>query len=246
MDDFLIALPGFLFSSISALPLALGTLAAAIHLRAGVRPAYLRNLAGSIAAGVVVLLLLWGSLFGSDLSSSSTAGLIFLFAPIYAAAAQGIVYAISAAVVRLSQTSETISLPARKALLAPLVMLVVLLFGLLKTSVEGNDLAVAERSSNPATLHRLFNDSRAGKADSFGVPLFLAQNPNVPPDILVELAKHEHTAVRAQVAQNPQTPEEVVASLRHESASVVRNLAATRLEPNKALQATPKNGAPEL
>lgn len=177
MDTLLIALPGFLLSSISALPLALGTLAAACYLRAGARPAYLRNLAGSIAAGVVVLLLLWGSLFGNDLSGSSTAGLIFLFAPIYAAAAQGIVYGISAAVVRKSPTLEEISLPARRALLAPVVMLAVLLFGLLKTSVGGNDLAVAERASNPDTLHRLFEDSRTGKADSFGVPLFPSSEP---------------------------------------------------------------------
>lgn len=246
MDAFLIALPGFLLSSISALPLALGTLAAARHLRAGARPAYLRNLAGSIAAGVVVLLLLWGPLFGNDLSGSSTAGLIFLFAPIYAAAAQVILYGISATVVKKQPTPETISLPARKVLLIPVAMLVVLLFGLLKTSVGGNDLAVAERASNPDTLHRLFEDSRNGKADSFGVPLFLAQNRNVPPDILVKLAKHEHPAVMAQVVQNPQTPEEVVASLRYDSASFVRDLAKKRLGPNKALQATPKSGAPEL
>jgi hypothetical protein len=246
MEALLIALPGFLLSSISALPLALGTLAAARHLRVGARPAYLRNLAGSIAAGATVLLLLWGSLFGNDLSSSSTAGLIFIFAPIYAAVAQAIVYGISAAVVRKSPAQAPISLSRGKALLLPLIMLVVLLVGLLKTSVAGNDLAVAERASNPDTLHRLFEDSLTGKADSYGVPLFLAQNRNVPPDILVELAKHEHRAVRAQVAQNPKTPEGVVKNLRYDSDSCVRDLAEKRLGPNKALQATPKSGAPEL
>lgn len=244
MDVFLIALPTFLLNSISALPLALGTLAAARHQRAGTRSAYFRNLAGSIAAGVVVLFLLWGSLFGNDLSSSSTAGLIFLFAPIYAVVAQGLFYGICAAVLSKPPTPEAISLTARKALLFPVVMLLVLLFGLVKASVDNNDLAVAERASNPDTLHQLFENSRNGKADSFGVPLFLAQNQNVPPDILVELAKHEHLAVRAQVVQNPQTPVEVVAKLRYDSASLVRDLAEKRLEPNKALQATPKSGAP--
>jgi hypothetical protein len=238
MDSLLIALPGLLLSLISALPLGLGTLAALRHLRSGARSAYLRNLSGSIAAGLVVLALLWGSLFGDDLSSSSTAGLVFLFAPIYAAAAQGIVYGIGASVIKQSTIPEAISLPARRALLVPVLMLAVLLFGLVKISVGGNDLAVAERASNPDTLHRLFEESRTGKADSFGVPLFLAQNRKTPSDILVELAKHEHPAVRAQVAQNPQTPEEVVESLRNDCASFVREFVEKRLGPNKALQPT--------
>lgn len=244
MDALLIALPSFLLSSLSALPLAIGIIAAARHMRAAAWPAYLRNLAGSIAAGVVALFLLWGSLFGNALSSSSTAGLIFIFVPIYAAAAQSIVYGISAAVVGKSSTNpEAISSPARKTLLAPVLMLAVLLFGLLKITVGGNDLAVAEQASNPEILQRLFEESRTGKADSFGVPLFLAQNHNVSPDILVKLAKHEHPAVRAQVAQNPRTPEEVVASLRNDCVLFVRELVEKRLEPNKALQlAQPPSG----
>jgi hypothetical protein len=57
METLLIALPKLLLSSISALPLLLGMLVSGRHLRAGARSAYLRNLAGSIAAGIVVLLL---------------------------------------------------------------------------------------------------------------------------------------------------------------------------------------------
>lgn len=246
MDSLLIALPGFLFSSISALPLGLGVLAAVRHKRASARAAYLRNLNASIAAGAVILLLLWGSLFGDDLSSSSTAGQIFLFAPIYAAAAQGIVYGISTAAIGKSAAPETISLSSRRAILVPLSMLIVLMAGLLKTSVEGNELAVAERASNPETLQRLFEQSLTGEADSFGVPLFLAQNPNTPPEILAKLSKHAHPSVRVHVAQHPMTPIDIVSSMGNDCASFVRKAVENRLGPNKALQPTPKCGAAEL
>lgn len=246
MDSILIALPGLLISSISALPLGLGLLAAKRHMRAGARVAYLSNLNGSIAAGVVILLLLWGSLFGNDLSSSSTAALIFLFAPIYAAAAQGIVYGISRAAIGKSTSSTTISTSLKRAILVPLSLLLVLLFGLLKTSAEGNELAVAERGSNPDTLQHLYEQSLTGEVDSFGVPLFLAQNPNTPPEILAELSKHRHPAVRVQVAQHTKTPKEIVYSLRNDCASFVRKAVEKRLGPNKALQPTPKCGAAEL
>lgn len=237
MEAFLIALPGFLFSSISALPLALGTLAAGRHLRAGTRLAYLRNLNGSIAAGGVALLLLWGSLFGDDLSSSSTAALIFLFVPIYAAAAQGIVYCITTVAVRNSAPTEDLSPTTRRAFLLPLAMLGILMFGLITNSMGSNDMTVAERSSDPTTLRGLFDDSRSGKADPFSVPLFLTQNPNTPTDILVELAKHGHPAIRAQVVQHVNTPEQVVEGMRNDCAGVIRRLVEERLGPNKALQA---------
>lgn len=239
MDTILIALPKLLLSSISALPLALGTIAAVRHMRAGTRSAYLRNLIASIAAGAVALALLWGSLFGDDLSSSSTASLIFLFAPIYAAVAQGIVFGIGAVVVRKSPTPEAISPLARRAMLVPLFMLAVLMFGLIKTSAHGNDFAVAERASDPKTLQRLFEKSRTGEADSFGVPLFLAQNDNTPPEILSELAKHDHRAVRAKVALHPRTPQHVVAALRNDCEAFIRKIVEERLGPNNALQPAP-------
>jgi hypothetical protein len=238
MDTILIALPGLLFSSISALPLVLGVIAAMRHLRAATRYAYLRNLIASTAAGAAALALLWGSLFGNDLSASSTAALIFAVAPFYAAIAQGIAYGIAAAAFRKPATPQAISLSARSAMLVPLLLLAILMFGLIKSSVHGNDLAVAERASDPKTLQRLFEQSRIGKADPFGVPLFLAQNPATPPEILSELAKHEHPAVRAQVASNPRTPEQVVASLRNDCASFVRKAVVQRLGPSNTPEPT--------
>lgn len=245
MDVFLIALQKFALLSISGLPLGLGTLAAVRHLRAGAWKAYLCNLAASIAAGTVTLFLLWGSFFGDDLSSSSTASVVFVIAPIYAAVAQGIVYSIAKVVLRNRPMAEAISQPVRKALLLPVFMLVVLLFGLLKISTENNDLSVAGRATNPQTLHRLLDDSRTGKADSFGVPLMLAQNPNAPPEILVELAKHKDTAIRAQVAQNPQTPLDAVGCLRFDSASIVRELASKRLASSQTAQQTQQTQQPQ-
>jgi hypothetical protein len=238
MDAFLIALPGLLLTSVSALPLGLGTLAAARHMPADTRSNYFRNLNASIAAGTVVLFLLWGSLFGEDLSSSSTAALIFVFAPIYSAAAQGIVYGITAVTLRKSGDPEAISSAARRAIVIPVCMFALLMAGLLKISAEGNDLAVAERSANPQVLHHLFEQSRSGEADAFGVPLFLAQNPNTPPEILVELAKHTHPAVRVHVAQHPMTPNETVAGLSNDCSSFVRKSVENRLGPNNALQPT--------
>jgi hypothetical protein len=238
MDTFVVTLPALLLSSVSALPLGIGLLAAARHLRADRRSAYLRNLHGSIAAGAVVLLVLWGPLFGDDLSGSSTAALIFLFAPVYAAAAQGVVYGISAAATRRAAAPGTISSFSRGAILIPLSMLAVLTTGLVTTAVVGNDLAVAERGWNAGTLHRLFARSQAGDADSFGVPLMLTQNPNTPPEILVELAKHSRPVVRVHVAKHPRTPDEVVAGLGNDCSSFVRNAVRKRLGSTEAPPAT--------
>ena len=239
MDAVFVALPELLFSSISALPLALGTIAAVRHLRAGSRSAYFRHLAASMAAGAVALALLWSSLFGDNLSKSSTAGLIFAVAPIYAALAQGVVYGLAAALFKKSTAPKAISPAARVALLVPLLMLAVLMFGLVKSTAHGNDSALAERASDPETLQRLFEKSRTGEADAFGVPLFLAQNSDTPPGILRELARHDHPAVRAQVARNPSSPEQVVAALRYDCASFVRKIVVERLGPDNALQPAP-------
>jgi hypothetical protein len=240
MDFFWVVLQKIAFLSISGLPLGLGTLAAVRHLRAGAWKACLCHLAASIAAGAATLFLLWGSFFGDDLSSSSTASLAFVIAPVYAAVAQGIVYRVAKFVLRNRPMGEEVSGPVRKALLLPLLMLVVLLFGMLKIATANNDLSVAERSTNPQTLHRLLDDSRTGKADSFGVPLMLAQNRNAPPEILAELAKHKDTAVRAQVALNPKTPLDVVVCMRFDGASMVRELASKRLASSQTEQQSPQ------
>ncbi len=229
IEFILVMIPGFLFTLISVLPLGFGLLVAVHHLRRGVRIMYLRNLYGSIAAGIVALLLLFGSLFGDDLSSSSTAALIFLFVPVYATLALGVVYGISALLLGKPETTESISSVKRKLILIPITILLILIVGILKNSLQGNDRAIAYGASNSDILVQLYNKSLHGEADSFSIPLGLTQNPNTPPEILRQLATHEHRAIRTKVVQHKSTPIDVVSSLRNDSNLCVRKAVSRRL-----------------
>ncbi|HEV8256499.1 MAG TPA: hypothetical protein VGR42_05925 [Casimicrobiaceae bacterium] len=165
-----ILLPGLLLMSISTVPLALGTIAAALHLRKGKTGPYLRNLSGSTAVGLVALGLLFGSLFGSDPPSSSTAGLIFLFAPLYSAVALGFGYGMAALAHRMAAksaeaigTKVLITTRSRRFVWVPVAMLCILMFGIIKDSVQHSDLAIAEHASNPETLQWVFEAVAKGK-----------------------------------------------------------------------------------
>jgi hypothetical protein len=232
-----IILPGLTLKLISTLPLALGTLAAIRHLLAGRTGPYVRNLCGAIAAGVVTLGLLWSSLFGGNLSNSSTAGLIFLWVPIYSAAALLVGYLMGVTIVRASHSSDekngaSPSIPAgkRKLIWIPVAMFMIVTFGITSYSILHNDLSVAEDASHPETLRYVFEKAATGKADTFGVPLFLAQNPNAPADVLEKLSKSNEPQVRAFVATNPNTPVSIVASLRGDCADYVRKAVRERLK----------------
>lgn len=239
MDAISAALPLLLFSSLSALPLALGSFFAVRHLRAGSPSAYYQHLGASIGAGAVALALLCSSMFGDNLSRSSTAGLIFAVAPFYAAIVQGMVYAIGAAVFRKSAIPKPIPAAARLAVLFPLLMLAVLLFGLAKTSIHGNESTIAERTAAPRTMRQLLDKSRTGELDSFSIALHLAQNPHAPAALLSELASYEHAVVRAHVAHNPNTPAQVMAILRDDCEAYVRKIVVERLGPGNPLAAAP-------
>jgi hypothetical protein len=112
----------------------------------------------------------------------------------------------------------------------PVAIVAVLLFGMFRHSIQHNDLTVAERASNPDTLHYVYDKSLRGDADSFGIPLFLGQNPNTPADILADLAKHQHSSVRIFVARHPNTPVEVLARLTDDCDPLVRKTAKERLK----------------
>lgn len=233
-----ILLPGLASMLASVVPLALGTFMAVFRLRKREAGPYVRNLWGSTVAGLVVLVLLFGSLFGKDLSSSSTAGLIFLFAPIYSAIALAVGYGMGAVVYRKSvkrvaaeATPGLISINSRRFVWVPVAMLGVLLFGIVKYSVQYNDLAVAEQASNPETLQWVYERAAKGEADPFGVPLFLAQNPNTPGDILDQLSRHEHASVRTFVVRHPNTSLSVVARMSNDCDALVRKEVQERLQP---------------
>jgi hypothetical protein len=255
--DFLrILWPGLLWTSISAFPLAIGTALAAFHLRRDKSGLYRRNLWSSTTAGIVALGLLWGSLFGNDLSSSSTAGLIFLFVPIYSAVGLGIGYVLGAladrkanADARALGTQPTLSRREKRFLGVPIALLALLLFGILKQSVQSNDMALAERATNPETLRQLQQKVVNGTADSFGVPLFLAQNPSTPADILEALSKHDHVSVRVFVVRHPNASQGVLNNMTNDCDSQIREEARARVQAasasNNALQPTPNCGAAE-
>lgn len=181
--------------------------------------------------------LLWGSLFGTDLSKSSTAGLIFLFVPIYSGIALAGGYGLGALAYRrlidLAGTAEqkvSISPSTRRFVLVPVAMLGVLMFGIVKYSVQHNDMAVAERASSPETLHWVYDKVQRGEADPFSIPLFLAQNPNAPADILEKLSRHDHPSVRIFVATNRNTDLGVVASLKNDCSDHIRKAVEERLK----------------
>jgi hypothetical protein len=199
---------------------------------------------------------LGGSLFGDDLSSSSTAGLIFLFAPIYSAVGLGIGYVLGAlahrkatADARALGTEPTLSRRERRFVGLPITFLVVLLFGTLKQSVQGNEMAMAERATNPETLRQLHQKVLNGTAGSFGVPLFLAQNPSTPADILESLSKHDHVSVRTFVVRHPNASQGSLCNMLNDCDSRVREEARARVQntsaSNSALQPTPNCGAAE-
>lgn len=217
-----VMLPGLLFSFITILPLLLGVIFAIRHVWQKKRIHYFRNLCGSIAAGVILLMFLYGSIFGDDLSSSSTAGLIFIFAPIYATIAFGLIYGICAFILGKPQDNKPISSNGLMLLSIPATILLVLIVGLFKIAIESNDMAMAHKASNPANLIYLYEKSLHGKADSFSVSLFLAQNPNTPPEILRQLASHEHRAIRTLVARHKSTPQDVLKILKDDNATCIQ------------------------
>jgi hypothetical protein len=247
-----ILLPGLGLELIATLPLVLGTVGAVRHLRAKRKRPYIRNLSAAIAAGVVTLGLLWTSLFGDDLSRSSNAGLIFLFTPIYSAVALLVGYLFGVVINRASSRTDEhgeanppIPSPERKLVWAPVLLLGIVVFGVIRYSVLNNDLSVAERASRPETLRYVFEKALAGNADAFGVPLFLAQNPKAPADLLEKLSKSSEPQVRGFVATNPNTPVSVVAGLRDDCAEHVRKAARERLKDTSVLDTSPSQAPPQ-
>jgi hypothetical protein len=240
-------MPGFLWTAASALPLAIATALAAIHLGRGRPGPYRRNLWASTAAGIVAFGLLFEAFFGEGLKGS-TAGLIFLFVPIYSAVALAVGYGLGALAHRKAghTTDAAISQNERRFIAVPSIMLVALLFGTLNYSIQHNDLTVAERAANLETLRSIHQKARSGMADSFGVPLFLAQNPNTPTDILEDLSNNDHVSVRTFVVRHSNTSKAVIEHMVNDCDPQIREEARTRLQlasaSNSALQPTPHCG----
>ena len=229
-------IPGLILMLPSVIPTLIGTSLAAYSLLRKATGAYIRHIWAGTAAGIVALGLLFSSLFGSGLRGSSTAGLIFLFVPIYSAVALGLGYGFGAVALRkLNRNASVAGAPQisrgyRRFVWVPVAIVALLLFGMFRYSIQHNDLTVAERASNPETLHYVYGKSLRGDADSFGIPLFLGQNPNTPADILADIAKHRHSSVRIFVARHPNTPVEALARLTDDCDPSIRKTASERLK----------------
>jgi hypothetical protein len=222
----------FGFMGFVVLPLAIGIVCAVRHLRAGSRAGFARHLGGSIAAGAVMLGLLWSSFFGDNLSKSSTAGLIFAVAPFYAAFAHVLVYGLVSHFFKRASAPKALSPLAWIPMLAPLSMLAIVLSGLIEIAQwKEPDYEVARRTTDAETMQRLMAQTRIKGQDGFMIAIRLAMNPAATPAMLTELVKHEHPAVRDTVASNPHTPLEVVAPLHYDCSSIVRRTVAERLGP---------------
>jgi len=210
-------LPVLLFMSISVAPVAVGTLVAAIHRSKNNQAPYFRNLWGATAAGLVTVVFLFGSLFGTDLNKSAMAGLIFVIVPFYAVVAFGAGYVLGGFHPRqkLTEAAERAGAKAdisdgdRHFIWLPVALLGFLMVGFLIQAIPRNVVAVAERASDQDALRRVYEEISRGGANSAGQAVFLAQNPNTPSDVLTKLSKHEHPTVRRFVAIHPNTPQQI-------------------------------------
>jgi len=228
LDFIFVMLPGLLFSSVSLLPLGWGIFKANIHLQKGERTSYIRTLSGSMVSGLLTVAMLFGSLYGDDLSTSSTAAIIFVVAPVYAAIAYTVGYGLGVLITDKAETSIPISLFNRLLLLIPISILSVLIAGMLNYAIQNNDSNIAYHATHPDTLIQVYNKSLLQGNNSFSIALGLTQNSHTPPQILRELATHEQQAIRIHVAQHASTPIDVLKYLRDDNSSCVSKTAKKR------------------
>ena len=120
-----------LYALTSALPLGIGMLLSFHYFKKENRTLYYRNLFASIFSGGFTLFILYGSLFGDDLSSSSTAVLIFLVAPVYGLIAYLVGYALTVLVTDKDKASKPILLGDQLIMVIPIVIFVVLAVGII-------------------------------------------------------------------------------------------------------------------
>ncbi len=115
----------------STLPLGIAILKALYYLKKENRTLYYRNLFASIFSGMVILLLLYEALFGDYLSKSSTAGVIFFFAPIYGAVAYFVGYGLTMLATDKTEASKAFLLVDWLMMIVPIVMFFVLTMGII-------------------------------------------------------------------------------------------------------------------
>jgi hypothetical protein len=82
--------------------------------------------------------------------------------------------------------------------------------------------SLAKNPSTPEeTLFDIFNDSKTAMM-GYSVQALLAQNTNLPPDLLQELGNGESTRARSYIAVNPLTPTDLLEKLADDEDELVR------------------------
>lgn len=209
--------PGWILMMLSAAPAILAFGVAALKLRAGRTRGFLAFCAAATLAAGAALAILWDFLVGDALSSSSTAGLIFLVVPWLALIAGFVGLGLGAALGRrwvreaadhpapgMSDEGGVSKSRAAMALCGFAGVPTLVLSGLITAhALQSGDMIIAERSTSVATLRELSARALDGRADAFAVPLFLGQNPSTPADVLDQLSRHPHAAVRGFVERHP-------------------------------------------
>lgn len=222
------ALPGALMMCISSVPIFLGGALATRALLLGRSRGAAVHALGAALAGVSSIAIVKPFLDGNT-SSSSTAALVWVWAPLCSIAVLGVVSGLGALLVRDARPRPA---PASwlHAVTSPLLLpawiaCAVLLIGIARYSIDHDAIVVADRSSNPDALRRVFRRERLGPGDS-GVQLFLAMNRATPPDILEVLSQSHFDHVRAHVASNPHTPAAARKRLETDAHPAVRRAAS--------------------
>lgn len=231
--EFLITLlPRLSFTLLSIAPLIVGVIGVWRKKKRGWALEYNNYIVASILCGLVTLMFLWSSLFGDALSSSSTAGLIFAVVPFYGLIVLLVSLGIGKLVIfgmRIREKKGDENPVARKInrvlIYIPSAILAILLAGVVKLDVGGNDVAIAEGSQDPQVLHYLYSKAIHGDADKFAILLFMAQNPNAPTELLEQMAKSEYPQIRVFVASNRNTSEQVRRSLEDDEVDCVARTA---------------------
>lgn len=221
-------LPGALMMGVSSVPILIGgALATRALLHGRIRGAAVHAL-GAALAGLSSIVIVKPFLDG-DTSRSSTAALVWVWAPLYSSVVLGVVSGLGVLLVRDARPRPA---PASwlHAVTSPLLLPVwiacgVLLIGIARYSIDHSAIVVADRSSNPDVLRRVFEGERLGPGHS-GVQLFLAMNRATPPDILEVLSQSHFDHVRVHVASNPHTPAAARLRLETDPHSAVRQAAS--------------------
>lgn len=185
----LCVLPGIILMLGSAVPALAGAGLVVTALLSGRRWRAIGFAVGGVLAALSAVHLVRPFLLGQD-ASSSTAALIWVWAPVRSMEVLGLVSGLGWLVTwgerprpRPASRFRAVATP----LLWPVwVVLGVLIVGIVRYSFDGAAMAVAEHSSNPYALRHVFEQNRFGPHRR-GVELFLAQNRSTPQDVRDEL-----------------------------------------------------------